>query len=730
MHLALPAQQSDLQGPPSHPEPHNGALVPPGTTSGPIVVNCRAGLHHVDGELWGGATTYKVCFGAHGFEFTPAFGPSAPRNYPLRFELDSIGRDGAEVAPAAATPRPDGLRVEYDRGVAVERYDLGPDAMEQSFVFAKRPAGRGDLIVRGRLRTDLRVAPDAGGLRFEEPGIGSFRMGRVTGIDAGGVRADGEVRYADGTVELVLPAAFVDRAALPFVLDPTFGSSSVVSVPASSADTSPQAAFDATNNCYLVIWANRVSATDADVHGQRVSATGVLLGSRLLIWNSTASESEPSVANVNVSNAFVVVAARGSDIVGRAVTAAAGSLMPGTVIVGGADRQTSPSIGGDVRVGLSLTGNATCTWVNSTANALQACGIAVNPDLSLSPSATVNTFAVGTQPNRPRISKSGGATGRHAIVFGAILGVLGQSQPWGLVVDAAGTPLAPLVPLDAATSVPFARIEVDGDGTHWVAAYEADANVSGGVLTRRAALSFVPGLGQLLNMAGNTRSVPGRSLIAPSVAWTGGSAVVPHIQMDFVSSSGVAGVDSIEPSRCSDCEGIQALNAITSTSTTAACATSSAGGSPDEALLLYGVDRNNGDIVAQLWRSEDGAVTNLGGGCGAGGQAHASCVRVGNWRFAHQLRGAAPGAGALLLQSFGQESDACGPCRRIPALSGAVAQFAVVDSIGAADIAAGIRNVATLRGLQIVEQWLVLSPAPRCASFGIDMSNALRLVIE
>ena len=94
----------------------------------------------------------------------------------------------------------------------------------------------------------------------------------------------------------------------------------------------------------------------------------------------------------------------------------------------------------------------------------------------------------------------------------------------------------------------------------------------------------------------------------------------------------------------------------------------------------------NSDVVARLWRSADGAVTSLGGGCGLGGTALAACVRIPNPDFAHRLRGASPNAGTFLLQALGQESGVCGPCTRIPALSTGVALFVLTDTLGNAAI--------------------------------------------
>jgi hypothetical protein len=270
--LTLSAQEPTWPAPPSIP------------------INRTVGLQLLDGELWGGADAYKVRFDAEGIDFTPALGRAAPRNYPLRFAAIAIGR-GGELAPVTkAARRHEGLTVEYARGPVTERYELRAAGVEQSFRFAEQRAGRGDLVVRGRLATDMVVRADGAGLRFEQPGIGGFTMGGVTGVDADGNRVEGSVRYDAGIVELSLPSAFVDDAALPLVLDPLIGSRFGLNLNTRIDDRGPLAAFDASNDRYLVIWSNIFSATDVDVNGQMISRAGSLVGTRVFIETSTALE--------------------------------------------------------------------------------------------------------------------------------------------------------------------------------------------------------------------------------------------------------------------------------------------------------------------------------------------------------------------------------------------------------------------------------------------------------
>ena len=111
-----------------------------------------------DGELWGAGPDYKVHFGREAVTFEPALGRKAERSHSLAFSLESVRRGDAALGAAAVArspeEAPDGIR--YSRGAGVvERYELRAEGLYQSFVFDAPPAGSGDLVVRGRLATEL-----------------------------------------------------------------------------------------------------------------------------------------------------------------------------------------------------------------------------------------------------------------------------------------------------------------------------------------------------------------------------------------------------------------------------------------------------------------------------------------------------------------------------------------------------------------------------------------------
>ncbi|MBK8097362.1 MAG: hypothetical protein IPK26_09650 [Planctomycetes bacterium] len=692
-----------------------------------LALNQTATVARVDGELGGFAPRYKVRLGADGFEFTAALGRAAVRNATMTIGVTSIGRADSMANCPAVAPTSSGTRVEYDRGVATERCDVGVTDMAWSFLFIKRPAGSGDLVVRGRLHTDLTITEEPEGLRFEQPGVGGFHMTRVVGIDANGERVDGTLQVDGDRIELSLPAAFVDRAALPFVLDPLIGSAFTLGLLTQPIDVQPRAAFDATTDSYLVVWQGVFSLTDVDVYGQVISRAGSLVGTRIPIAVAAATvEHQPDVANVNPRSAFVVVYTSGlaTAIVARGVsTAGTVSAQFGVSTV----NAQAATVGGDsVETPTVVPGAAVCVWRATGLDALQATAITVQRNLSLTVGA-IRTFETGVGAGAPRISKGGGGTRRFALAYQR---GTGTTSPWLIVVDLAGTPITSPLPLGPGGML--ARTPaVDGDGSTFVAAWDDDAlGQQRQIVARR--VEFAGGVGGLV--AGPIAPIANAPAVddrVPSVLWTGGSALVAWWQSN---AGNTAQVRSIDPFSCTGCEGTFLLGPSDFNSPGTGCAAAAGGGPADDALLVWNAPQasnpNNSDIIARFWRSADGTATTVANGCGLGGVAHATCLRVPNPDFAHRLRGARPNTPAFLLQSLGQESDVCGSCTRVPALAGAVALFVTTDFEGNAVVRSAIPNNPALRGLVQFEQWLTLSSTGACATFQVELSSALRLVLE
>jgi len=691
------------------------------TPAAPLAVTRSAGLQEIDGELWGAGHAYKVRFAGDGFEFTPAFGRAAARNFPLRFTLVSIGREGVMTPLSAAPPRATGLRVDYDRGSAIERYDVGVDALKQSFVFANRPAGRGDLTVRGRLNTDLRVRPDGDGLAFELPGVGSCRMGGVVAIDARGREVRGSLRYAEGFVEMTLPAAFVDRAALPFVLDPPIAGASVISGTGGTNDLDPCVAYDSSGDVYLVVWMPVFSANDSDVHAHRVSRSVLPVGNRLFIDTTVSTLStDPQVADCPGRDAFVVVFTRDGNVLARAVNAVNGLVNPIATIAAGAQ---SGCVATDTSINQVL-----CVWRDFSDTSLRSRLVAVSASLVLTPGAehTIATSVRGSTAASPRLSKSDRGTGRHAVVFERRLS--GDTDPALLVLDRNGAVLSSELRLNLAPgsdSVP----EVDGDGTTWIAAWQTAGTTP---FIRGASISFDPVSHQLtVNAFNPSLSVVGvEDCIEPAVTWIEDSCVVGFSRRTTAGRE--ARASSIDPFQCLDCEGRFSIGVASRVEGRPVGCAAPAGGFATEDMLLAWEQSlsGNGDVIVRGWRTEDGVVSSLGGGCGRGGSNRATCARSAH-SLTLRLRDALPAATTVLLLSATQLPFGCGICSLLPNVATGITVTLATDAGGEAAVPVPIPANSPLIGVPFLTQWATLDLAsPACPLFSMHLSNALRVVIE
>ncbi len=697
---------------------------------------CRALLER-DGELWGLGDRFKARFLADGVEFTPALGRKAERNLPLRLTTTAIGRGRAFVEPAAPDRQHQGLRVDYRRGAVVERYEVTGQGIEQSFVFQALPGGDGDLTVRLALQTELAVTPAGEGLRLELPGVGGCTIGGVTGIDADGRRQDGKVAFRDGVLELSLPAAFVAQAALPLVLDPLIGS--VFNAFTSDVnDTDPDVAYDVTNDLYLVVFERIFSASDHDVHGQRVRSDGTLVGGRIFIDNSVANDGDVVVANINQRDRFVVAYTRGNDIMAQSVNAADGAIGPQITVASGTDNQQQPDIGGE---STTADDDAICVWWNVTQNRIEACQIGVNTDGTIYAWDTTTIYeSASVTPSLPRISKGGGSTGNHMIAWQRRYSAT-DSDPACAIVSRELTILDALRSLDSALTDQRSP-DVDGDGTHWVVAWQTEDQAFPGTwdISCRA-VSWAPGNGGTIQGTLVSGIVPvtadaNDNEYTASVVWTGGSVLVGWTDLDSPNYNSY--FKSLDPFTCLACEsgGQYWLNASQNWDYWwKGCSQASGGGNDVDALLIVETHNNTAstsDIQAQRWQSRDGLVSDLGGGCGSpDGSAYTTCAILGNASFTVRLAGGNPSQPAWLVVSRDQLGLPCGSCRLIPDPFTGFVQAVTTSGTGQAAWTAALPNVPAITGLRFYAQWIVTEPVtPSCYLFQAHLSPAISLSIQ
>jgi hypothetical protein len=307
-----------------------------------------------DGSLWVRGTGYKASFDAASATFYPAFGKTAPRNFAHVLSPDRVSVGGQSITfERAGRIERDGDHVAFDRGAFVETYDLTPASIEQSFVFATLPRG-GDLVVHIPVASELAGRVTASGLEFESS-FGRVTYSRAVAIDARGQRVDADTKLENGAITLRVDSGFLAGATLPITIDPVVSS---VSIPFTLQDDfSADAAWDNSDNVWVVSYEETFSAADTDVYAVTLSASGALLATGVVDFSGNAWDA-PRIAELGSAHQCLVVAAVTSGtshtISGRTVTPNGSSLSMGAPFdIGGPDvgDKLAPDVGGDPHTG-------------------------------------------------------------------------------------------------------------------------------------------------------------------------------------------------------------------------------------------------------------------------------------------------------------------------------------------------------------------------------------------
>jgi hypothetical protein len=322
-----------------------------------------------DGSLWARGTDYKASFDARGATCLPRLGPDAPHDVEIALSPDLVTVGGRELAgrstPGRSVVSRSGDRVEIDRGTFVERYDLVPGSLEQSFVFGELPAP-GDLVLHiplGGEGTGLELAEAEEGFEVREgsvfcegegrsgpcTGAGLVLYGRAVAFDAAGRSIAATTRILDGSVEIQVDAAALAGAALPLVIDPP-----VVPFPIgpdAGDDGMPDCAFDAVNRRWLVVFDEVFSATDHDAYAELLTETGAHVAG-LYVDFSSADWQHIRCANLFTAQQFLVVAAvkvgTETTIRGRTFQAATAAVSNQLLLSNGEfGNLFNPEVGGD-----------------------------------------------------------------------------------------------------------------------------------------------------------------------------------------------------------------------------------------------------------------------------------------------------------------------------------------------------------------------------------------------
>lgn len=667
--------------------------------------------HDALGMPWAMGPDYKATFVDGALQFVPALGHGAPVNRSLAFRLRSIARGAAELAaqaPVSVQVRQDAHRLEVARGDVVECYEARPDGLEQSFVFATRPPGEGDLVVRGEVTTTLRGgAAPAGRLHFVDATGAGVTIGGVVGIDADGRRCPGVLQFTDGVLELRLPAGFVDGARFPLVLDPLFGTATGFGG-TSFDDEEVDVAHEGSTDTWLVVWSRTFSSADRDVRAQRVGGNGALLGGLLAIASAGDLQHAPAVAAVEGRNRFVVCWQEGPSILGpydvnaRTVDAATGALAAAVGIGIGTTNDVLPAVTGSRSPFVS---SALIAW-QSAASGLLTRSVTVSTVGVLTPGTThVVSPQVGlTAP--PELQKTRGLGGVSLISWSA--GPVFQSVR-AQAIDQDGAPLGTFASID--TLVPSYQHGMDGDGSQWLVVHGTGSEVKARSITWN---------GNALVLGASTTLVGIAGTDGFEVAWLGDRYLAVWQQPTAVPFDyEVRGV-AVKPD-CTLCGLPFLVGSVARPGQRgpAVAPVFTTSGPTGDALLAWNETEITppfvGSVVGQRFRAMVGAPpVVLGPSCPGGGTASMSGPFVlGNQGFRFTVSGADPTAPfALLALADGNTTPVSCGCTFTQSL----VLYAVAANLGTAEFPFPLQCNPLLLGFQLEYQWIMLggttSPCP------------------
>lgn len=222
---------------------------------------------------WAAELTFKASF-HDGFAFYPFLGASYPHNLPVRWTTESVTAGGEPQVDCTRAPQHANTasKYEYRFDGMTETYDVRADGVEQSFVLANRPANAGDVVITGRIATELTAAAVAAAKQaivfHDADGNELVRYGEAIAIDARGQRFDVLTAYDGSHVRLTVPAATVAAATFPLVVDPLLARVSIATWGAATFGLAsyPEVGRDdeSTASNVMTFYSRQFSATDFD----------------------------------------------------------------------------------------------------------------------------------------------------------------------------------------------------------------------------------------------------------------------------------------------------------------------------------------------------------------------------------------------------------------------------------------------------------------------------------
>lgn len=681
-----------------------------------------------DGAPTAIGANYRATFADGGMTFVPALGDAAPERQPWSLRLRSIARGDnllvdAASAPTAPVAAVDERRLECHRGEVIERYDVRPDGVELSYVFAERPAGEGDLVVRSDVTTPAMASPTGdGGYRFVDPRWGGVQLGAVTGIAADGERCAGTMQFADGVLSLTLPASFVADAAYPLVLDPLIGTAFPVALPI--ADSNVEVAYEGVTNNYLVVWQRGVAGSAREIYGQRFTSAGAPNGAPFAIaGGALVDPTNPTVCATSAQGGRFVVAWQEAimfsstvEVRGRTVSASTGAMGAASTWSSGTPR-TNPVLGGGPG---AASANTVLAWRRPGVGVeMRRVAVAAAGAVSLGSISTAISTANAIQSG-PQMTKVRSGSGVGVVTVETSVG--SNSTLTVRAFDGNGAPLGSQLP----TVVAFAgavRHAVATNGTGFLLAY-TQGNVQQAQLTWNGA-SLAAGTPQVLLSGATVRDL--------ALGWLGDRYLCVWEEDVLGVIHGVRGMTVKQNGTICSAPFILPVGANVS-QTAPAIASEAEGGDAGDTCLFAWTEISYSSLTTGVFGQRFEAMAGLppvqlSPGCSGGGSLTANGpFALGNESFAFLLNGGDPTAPfAVLGLTDGSTTPVTCGCTFTQSL----ATMLALPTAGSAQMPFALPCNPTLVGFQLEVQWFLVggTVSPCGLVQGFTGSNRLRFTV-
>ncbi|MCB9876825.1 MAG: hypothetical protein H6835_04400 [Planctomycetes bacterium] len=732
-----------------------------------------------DGDhLWAIGQDWRAEMLADRIEFTPYLGELEPATRHLGYRLTAVGRDDAMRPAVAPTRRAvDGLEVTFERGDVREVYEAKPEGLKQSFVFATKPAGSGDLVVHGQLSADMDLVSATTTELVFHGVCGGVSVGRVVGFDARGQRCDGVLQLEGSTLELRLPAAFVDRAVAPITVDPLIGSVFTVE---SGSETNPDAAYDLSNDRWLVVCHRATSVVDLDVTGRFVESDGTL-GSSVGIRTGNGGSAFARVCNNNLRDRFVVAWEEDAnyngvdfngDIYACTVSALDGTVGTVKTISTDVEDEYDVDVGGNTsdvddsfgpKVMLAFSRSAALGTTVYQAGRVMHTVLTVNSDGSLSKSSTV-TASLDVDARRVGISTASHEHQHWLLtwdmwaydpVTNSAL-TFGPRDIWADARDVNLSSLSGAMEVQAGDFMPQTLLwyypwltgavywaecyepEVAGDGDRYMIAYSARPytgaiGTDDDVYVATIEHSKRNSSWQVLDSLRAVHDALSVRTRRAAVAMTGESFLVSYLG-ETTTEVHVAELD-FSCERCGTVTDVAAGSAPTYVF----LASKTDGGSTDttneQALVAFSRDGTTKYVDAVRYYSKAGVTENLGGACGTGTTTTVAteCAMVGFAGHSIRVNNARANETAVLVFGFEEASLSCASGCTLHVNPFASLLFPFTTSVtGTAQLDVAIPQIPELQDLSYYVQWVVsnVNGSSNCAELGADFTDAKRVTIQ